>query len=187
MDSDGAVNYADGWTNVLILEPGETVTLPIPDDEEYLYILDNNGKGESLLPQNVKFSRQQVELPGTYMLDLNISTYKGCLTGGSYWTNMCGNDCYQFDLTEIKAMGYSKMTVTANESGRSFIAMFTEQMPTGGVSDSIAPKWAEGWSNHVQISAGQTDTFEIPDNGAYLYVLYSGTNVSRPDSIVFGK
>ncbi|MBR5903510.1 MAG: hypothetical protein IKZ15_04690, partial [Clostridia bacterium] len=163
------------------------VTIAIPKDATYLYILNNNGARESLLPQQVVFSMQEEAPPATYSLNLDITTYTGCLAGGTSWKTQCDNLCYQFDLSELKAQGYTKMTVTANTSGRSLIAMFTEQMPTSGISNAISPNWATGWSKQQQIDAGQTQAFGIPDDATYLFVLYTGTNVSCPQSIVFSK
>ena len=184
--SSGPVAYAEG-TSLLILEPGEVVTLAIPSNAAYMYVLDTNGNGDSLLPQQVVFSSQEAPAPAVYGLNLNVATYKGCLTGGTGWKNQVDNDCYQFDLSEIRQQGYTKMTVTASADGRAIVAMFAEKMPVSGVTNAMPPVWADGWNEQAIIAAGQTGTFDIPDNAAYLFVLFSGSNVACPESIVFSK
>ncbi len=57
MTQAGTVAYADGWTEQLILDPGTSRTLPIPEDAQYLYILNNNAAGANLLPESVVFSK----------------------------------------------------------------------------------------------------------------------------------
>ena len=56
MTQNGAIAYADGWTEQLIMEPGTVQTLTIPEDAAYLYILNNNAAGSNLLPKSVVFS-----------------------------------------------------------------------------------------------------------------------------------
>ena len=56
MTQNGAIAYADGWTEQLIMEPGTVQTLTIPEDAAYLYILNNNAAGANLLPESVVFS-----------------------------------------------------------------------------------------------------------------------------------
>lgn len=58
MTTDKTIAFAEGWSEVLILNPGASVTLEIPNDAAYLYILNNNGAGDSLLPQQVVFGRK---------------------------------------------------------------------------------------------------------------------------------
>ena len=53
MEMAGAVAYAEGWTEQLILEAGTSQTLEIPSDAEYLYVLATNAAGDSLLPQRI--------------------------------------------------------------------------------------------------------------------------------------
>ena len=55
MDANGAVAYAEGWSETLIMEAGTTQVLHIPSDAEYLYIIENNAAGNSLLPSKVEF------------------------------------------------------------------------------------------------------------------------------------
>ena len=81
MTRAGTISYAEGWTEQMILEPGTVRTVPIPEDARYLYILNNNAAGDSLLPSRVVFSKENVQenLKGKTIsiLGASISTYEG--------------------------------------------------------------------------------------------------------------
>ncbi|MBR5289500.1 MAG: DUF4886 domain-containing protein, partial [Erysipelotrichaceae bacterium] len=57
MIASGVASYASGWETQLILEPGQSETLIIPEDAQYLYIIATNAAGNSLVPESVVLNK----------------------------------------------------------------------------------------------------------------------------------
>ena len=100
MKRSGDVAYADGWTNQVILEPGETRTFKIPADAQYLYILNNNAAGNDLFPAEVRFYHDHSY---TSTVTAPTCTKRGYTT---YTCAVCG-DSYVDDYVDSR--GYDWM------------------------------------------------------------------------------
>jgi len=101
MKQSGAVDYADGWTNQVILEPGESRTFQIPADAAYLYLLNNNAAGNDLFPARVQFSATVHEHVYKTVVTAPTCTEQGYTT---YTCAACG-DSYVAD--EVAAKGHT--------------------------------------------------------------------------------
>ena len=59
MIASGVASYASGWETQLILEAGQSETLIIPEDAQYLYIIATNAAGNSLVPESVVLNKAE--------------------------------------------------------------------------------------------------------------------------------
>ena len=118
---------------------------------------------------------------------LNFDSYfhmysKGCITSSAnIWQSSAVNYHYQIPLSDFS--GYDKITITANSKNKAYIAFFASYISKTGAID-----YAEGWEKQVIIEPGISQSFEIPKNAKYLYILNNNAagNNLIPESVIFG-
>ena len=105
MTTRGAISYAQGWTKCLVMEPGTNQVLPIPEDAQYLYILNNNAAGDNLLPESVIFKAHE------HVYEY-VVTPPACTDG--YTTHTCAicGQSYKDDYIEAPGHDYKGLACT---------------------------------------------------------------------------
>ena len=119
------------------------------------------------------------------VLDLSAyETVQGCVStnyGTTQWANTSTTYFhYQIPLADL---GYpSWITITANTSYKSYIAFFKEKATS--VHNGKLPPYAAGYESQVVMNAGTTQTFDIPFNAEYIYILSVNTNGNIDPSLI---
>ena len=105
------------------------------------------------------------------------STYSSYISGSNVWSSgsrYCG--------IESIPTGFTKVTVTANESNYSQIAFLTNNSHTNGNT----PSYATGYDNVITVPANTTKTYDIPSDATYIYYTRSFSSTNRlPQSIQY--
>ena len=105
------------------------------------------------------------------------STYSSYISASNVWSSgsrYCG--------IESIPDGFTKVTVTANETNYSQIAFLTNNSHTNGNT----PSYATGYDNVITVSANTTKTYDIPSDAKYIYYTRSFSTTNRlPQSIQY--
>ena len=155
MTSDGAIAYAEGWTTALVMEPGTTQTLTIPADAQYLYILETNAAGNSLLPSQVEFHpvHNHNYIPTTTLptcTQQGYTTYT-CACGDSYVDDYVKSGGHTFSNGVCTDCGYTFAGKTVSILGDS-ISTFTGISNNTSYNSTIS-------RNEIYYTAGRLDVY----------------------------
>ena len=123
------------------------------------------------------------------VLDLSPYTAVGGYLSSSYGTTQWNNSSttYYHHQIPLSDLGYpSWITITANVLQTSYLAFFKEKATSA--HQSTLPPYAAGWDTRIVMSAGTTQTFDVPVNAEYLYILsQSSLGSHEPELIEYGK
>lgn len=190
-------DYASGWTNPVTIQAGKVETFVVPDNANYLYYT-REFDGNDRLPQNIEYLKNVIapmqenitenanslqtlenalEIPTD--VDPIGSDYIGFIIASNVWyTTSVNRRC---GLITIPS-SVNKIRVTAKTSTYTGVAMLT----TNAHVNNTTPDYASGWSNVATIPAGETRTYNVPEDAMYLY--YTKTfdgNDRLPEKIEF--
>lgn len=123
------------------------------------------------------------------VLDLSLYTdvggYLSSNNGFTTWVN--SHSTYFHYQIPLADMGYpSWITITANASQSSYIAFFKAKATS--VHQSLLPPYSSGLDGRIVMTAGTTQTFNIPADAEYIYLLSrSSAGSHAPELIEYQK
>lgn len=181
-------SFAAGHSGTKVIAAGESLSLTIPSDALYMYILVTGSSSVDKTPLSIEKILSAslmeniesmldgitdvVELVDTTSVQL-VTAYIRGISSDQYSNKwLTGNSSYKCKLIPVTPGDI--YILKASIAGSFNFAVLTDNEPTNGA----VPNYANGFEQAASVDAGAKAMVEIPSNGAYLYFscIVNGTN-----------